>query len=159
MINKKHILTILISLILLFAIVSAIDSASATKYKKIDYKKTKLDKSSIITETAYISKNKKIVTVKSNLYIKKSEKQKYRLETTSRTYIEKFSKTKLKITTKGKYRGSKGVYAYTQYLKTKKSPKTFYLKYIKNEYENGYYGYSYGYGHVNINKTNLRIRS
>jgi len=130
MINKKHILVILLSLFIVCAVISVTDSVSAAKYKKIDSGNSTIYKSFILSKWNTKS-NGKTVKVNWKLYAKDYETNKYFLYSKSILSFKKNGKTKIRgILINYKTR-------YVQYSKapikdsTKLSVNKYYFKKVK----------------------------
>lgn len=96
MIDKRHIMGIILALVMVCAALSIVDTVSAAKYKKIDSGKAYPDKGMAAKWTTYSKGN----SVKANyyMYAKFSEKGKYKYIGDMGILLTKTAKTKLKYT-------------------------------------------------------------
>ena len=129
MIKKKHAMGIILALVMICAALSAVDTVSAAKYKKIDSGKYKEDSGVLDKYTTYY--NGKTVKISFNGYAKNKKTKKYtKYLGNVKYYLTKTSKKKLKVVKVSKLKGTPSQKE-TSYDITSLSAKKYYYKKLK----------------------------
>jgi len=135
MINRRYIVGIILALVMVCAVVSIVDTASAAKYKKIDSGKAYPDKGMVAKWNTYY--NGKTVKTNYYMYAKFSSKGKYMYVGKMNIALTKTTKTKIKavVSVSSPYYGS---YKDSGYEKTSRTAKSYYFKYVKPSLKYGF---------------------
>lgn len=137
MINKKYIISILLVVLMTIAIASAVESASAAKYKTIDTgKKTLKEGNSTIISKWNTQSNGKSIKTKWKLYVKTPETRVFVLGSNSLLSFKKIGKKKIVGTFKTYKTMVTSPSTKPVVDKTSLSAKSYYFKKIKPLYIN-----------------------